>query len=52
MIEVGTFWKSNRMLISRKELESYLNHVNYPLEKDEIEILMEVLANNEGMVTI
>ena len=52
MIEVHSFWKSNRMFIPASELTHYIASINYQAEESEVALLVSLLANEEGLVTI
>lgn len=52
MIEIDSFWKSNRMFIPMGELKAYISLINYQAEEEEIDVLACLLANDEGLVTL
>ena len=52
MIEIESFWKSNRIFITGKEFRPFLVAINYTASSYELEILEKSLVNSEGLITI
>lgn len=52
MIEIESFWKTDRIFITGKEFRQFLAAINYTVSSYEMEILEKSLVNGEGLITI
>ena len=52
MIEIESFWKTNRIFITGREFRQFLAGINYTVSSYELDILEKSLTNHEGLITI
>ena len=52
MIELDSFWKTNRLFINSKQFRQFLAAINYTVSSYELDILEKSLMNHEGQINI